>query len=139
MLLTILICFSWLRHVNQSPESPLNIGIIAGGCTFIEGNVNQVEILQHLYQGAIGHKPSYDSLPLCTVPLSQLWHHFTTKCPSFALLSNRTWIAIDPDFMVQPADDSLVWDTDKSTIDYMLCVGARIGFDAAIPMDTNQL
>ena len=98
-----------------------------------------MEILQHLYQGTIGHEPSYNSLPLHTVPLSQLWHHFTTKCPSFALLNNITWIAIDPDFTVQPADDSLVWDTDKSTIDYMLCMGARIGFDTAVPMDANRL
>ena len=55
------------------------------------------------------------------------------------MLGNRTRILIDPDLIMQPAEDRLVRDSDRSVIDFMLCVGDRIGFDAAIPTEANRL
>lgn len=38
-----------------------------------------------------------------------------------------------------PVDDALTWDSNRSTMDFMQCVGARIGLDAAIPLEANHL
>lgn len=38
-----------------------------------------------------------------------------------------------------PVDDALTWDSNRSTMDFMQCVRARIGLDAAIPLEANHL
>lgn len=94
------------------------------------------------HRGATGHDlPPYESLPLRTVNLSDLERNYTKQRTSAAcsMLSHRTRILIDPHLMVQPAEDQLVWSSERSAIDFMLCVGDRIGFDAVIPMETNRL
>ena len=38
-----------------------------------------------------------------------------------------------------PVDDALTWDSNRSTMDFMQCVRAGIGLDAAIPLEANHL
>ena len=94
------------------------------------------------HRGATGYDSlPYESLLLRTVHLSQFQRNFTSGRTSAgsSMLGNRTRILIDPDLIMQLAEDRLVWDSDRSVIDFMLCVGDRIGFDAAIPTEANRL
>lgn len=123
---------------------PIDISVVADGLALDKVEVHQDEVLNNLFrghQGATRQNTPFESLPLNTVYLSEFQKNFVHGRASSAIsmLNNRTRIRIDRDFLAKPEDDDIVWDSDKSTIDFMLCVGADMGLKAAIPLDANRL